>query len=171
VSFQKLCGSADHDTSRQALIEYTRYETAHDGFGGFEPLRCLVRWPWKLVINLFRTDELYHLEEDPHELHNRIDDAACTDERDAMHNELLAWMDEHVDPWRGQPWERRPWHRVSLDRWTAPCRPVRGNGRTPPYYDYDTGFPTRGVAVQYSKDEDNGEAEKAGAVGDETQSP
>lgn len=150
VSFAELCGSTTHDIKRQALIEYTRYETAHDGFGGFEPMRCLVRWPWKLVLNLFRTDELYHLVEDPDELHNKINDADCATERDAMHDELLTWMNEHVDPWRGQPWERRPWHMVVEDRWTAPCRPVRGNGRTPPYYDYDTGLPTRGVAVQYT---------------------
>jgi len=33
--------------------------------------------PWKLVWNGFDFDELYHLEEDPYELRNRIDDPAC----------------------------------------------------------------------------------------------
>lgn len=33
--------------------------------------------PWKLVWNGFDFDELYHLDEDPGELHNRIDDPAC----------------------------------------------------------------------------------------------
>lgn len=149
TSLLPLLGHDQRDDQRHAFIEYTRYEVAHDGFGGFEPLRCLVRWPFKLVVNLFQTDELYRLDEDPDELHNRIDDPAYADDRDRMHLELLAWMDEHVDPWRGQPWERRPWHNLQLDRWKAPQRPIRNTGRKPPYFDYDSGKPTRGVSIQY----------------------
>ena len=46
-------------TRRDVLIEFNRYEIEHDSFGGFIPMRALVTDDFKLVVNLFDTDELY----------------------------------------------------------------------------------------------------------------
>jgi uncharacterized sulfatase len=135
---------------RAVVTEYTRYELGHDGFGGLEPLRMYLRWPWKLVINLHQTDELYNLAEDPDEMVNRIGDASCAAERDRLHDELIDWMYAHVDPARGRPWECRPWHDASRPNWHMPLRPVRDDGVMAPYLDYDTGLPTEGARHQYS---------------------
>ena len=148
-SFLELCERADADERRVAFTEYTRYEVGHDGFGGLQPMRMFVRGPWKLVLNLFQTDELYHLGEDPAELHNRIDDSTCAAQRDELHHELIEWMYQHIDPWRGEAWERRPWHTIEKPIWNAPMRPVPDDGYRPTYIDYDTGLPTRGIAKQF----------------------
>jgi len=147
-----LIGHEERDTDRVAVAEYTRYELGHDGFGGLEPLRVYVRWPWKLVINLHQTDELYNLEDDPSELHNRILDEGAAPTRDALHDALIAWMDDHVDPQRGTPWERRSWHDASRDCWRpdAPLRSVRDDGVRPPYIDYGTGRITKGARAPFS---------------------
>lgn len=55
-SLPDLIGHEKRAADRVDLVEYNRYELGHDGFGGLEPLRMYVRWPWKLVINLHRTD-------------------------------------------------------------------------------------------------------------------
>jgi len=151
-SLLELVGNETLAAERVAFTEYTRYEVGHDGFGGNEPLRMLTRWPWKLVINLHQTDELYNLAEDPHELHNRIEDPSVSVERDAIHDELILWMDEHVDPQRGTPWEKRHWRDASRAVWTpdAPMRPVRDDGVSPPYFDYDSGQTTAGTKSQFS---------------------
>lgn len=148
-SILSLCESEEVDSERRVFTEYTRHEVGHDGFGGLLPMRMWMRGPWKLVINLFHTDELYNLEEDPAELDNRIDDPACADERDSLHTELIEWMYEHIDPQRGEPWEKRPWHTIEKPVWNAPMRPVPDDGYRPTYIDYDTGMPTRGVAKQF----------------------
>lgn len=149
TSLTALLGSSKTDPERKVVSEYTRYEAGHDGFGGFEPLRMFVKGDWKLVLNLFGSDELYHLREDPHELQNKIDDPSCSDIRDDLHNELIDWMYEHIDPFRGRPWEERAWHSAARPCWNAPLRPVPPDGYRPPYVDYDTARPTRGVALQY----------------------
>ncbi|MHC4253124.1 MAG: sulfatase-like hydrolase/transferase, partial [Planctomycetota bacterium] len=56
----------------EVFIEFGRYEVDHDGFGGFQPLRCVFDGRWKLAVNLLSTDELYDLETDPHEMKNLI---------------------------------------------------------------------------------------------------
>ena len=153
-SFLALTDNNNMASERAAIAEYTRYEVGHDGFGGLEPLRMYVKWPWKLVINLHRTDELYNLQEDPDELNNLIEDLSFADTRDQLHQSLLDWMDSHVDPQRGTPWQKRDWRNASGISWAfnAPMRPVPDDGVMPRYLDYDTGKPTRGTAVQYSED-------------------
>ncbi len=148
-SLAPLLGHDQTDPARTSVSEYTRYETAHDGFGGLHPLRAYVRGDWKLVLNLHDTDELYHLAEDPHELHNLIGNPAFATMRDQLHDALIAWMYDRVDPQRGRPWEHRSWHCVDLPDWNAPQRPVPADGHRPPYLDYVTGLPTRGVSKQY----------------------
>lgn len=112
----------------------------------------LVKWPWKLVLNLHRSDEFYNLVEDPHELMNRIDDPSSSEVRDSIHEELINWMYDHVDPQRGAPWENRAWRDARRPVWTmdAPMRPVRDDGVSPPYFDYDSGKVTRGAKAQFS---------------------
>ncbi len=98
-----------HRTSDAAFIEYGRYEVDHDGFGGFQPLRAVCDGRYKLAINLLSTDELYDLVADPQEMDNLIDSPEHAAIRNALHDRVLAWMNQTRDPFRGYHWERRPW--------------------------------------------------------------
>jgi uncharacterized sulfatase len=91
------------------FIEFGRYETDHDGFGGFQPLRCVCDGRHKLTINLLTSDELYDLEQDPHELRNLIGSPAHAALRDGLHDRLIDWMNRTRDPFRGSYWLNRPW--------------------------------------------------------------
>lgn len=93
----------------EVFLEFARYETDHDGFGGFQPIRCVFDGRHKLVINLLTTDELYDLAADPHELTNRIDSPADAAIRDRLHDRLIDWMNRTRDPFRGYYWLSRPW--------------------------------------------------------------
>ncbi|MFP1497082.1 hypothetical protein ACLB1Q_22020 [Escherichia coli] len=42
---------------RGVMVEFNRYEIEHDSFGGFIPVRCWVTDDFKLVLNLFTSDE------------------------------------------------------------------------------------------------------------------
>jgi arylsulfatase A-like enzyme len=76
-------GDADSRSAAPALAEPSRDGAYRDGSaeyaGGRYWLTQRVIWydQWKLVWNGFDEDELYNLEEDPHELTNRIADLAC----------------------------------------------------------------------------------------------
>lgn len=98
------------ETERDVFIEFGRYETDHDGFGGFQPMRCIFDGRFKLVLNLLSQDELYDLKNDPYEMHNLIEDSICAERRDALLHRLLAHMNEVRDPLRGYYWECRPWN-------------------------------------------------------------
>lgn len=95
--------------ARTIFMEFGRYEVDHDGFGGFQPVRAAFNGRHKLVVNLLTTDELYDLEADPWELTNLIDSPVHRSMRDALHDELLEWMNASRDPFRGYYWQRRPW--------------------------------------------------------------
>jgi uncharacterized sulfatase len=138
-----LLNDERQDLEREAFIEYNRYEVAHDGFGGGQPIRCLVRWPWKLVLNLMDRDELYHLGDDPHELRNRIDEPGCAAERDSVHDALLDMMDRERDPMRGWHWERRSWRPIQRRGFDGPTRPNPPDGWRPSYLEYFTGLPAQ----------------------------
>ena len=133
--------SGSPETGRDAFVEYHRYEVDHERFGEYQPIRCLVRGPWKLVLNLHTTDELYNLERDPRETVNLIGDEASVAERDRMHDNLLDWMDRSRDPWRGSYWARRPWRDAKRSDWTGGTRFNPPDGYRPEFLDYDTGFP------------------------------
>lgn len=92
-----------------AFMEFSRYEIDHDGFGGFQPLRGVFDGRYKMTINLMCEDELYDMQEDPHEMKNLILDPAYHDIRNKLHDEILNWMNETRDPFRGYWWERRFW--------------------------------------------------------------
>lgn len=139
----------EEDPDRAVVAEFNRYEIEHDSWGGFQPVRSVIQGPYKLVINLHYTDELYDLAEDPGEVHNLIADPDHAPVRDALHDRLLAWMDEKRDPFRGPIWERRPWRDSRRLRWRGKFRPRPADGYAPPVRDYDTGMPTQGVKVEY----------------------
>lgn len=100
---------------RDVFVEFGRYEADHDGFGGFQPMRCIFDGRYKLTINLLSGDELYDMEKDPYEMTNLIEDAAHTEIRDALHRRLLDHMNDVRDPLRGYYWERRPWNPAPAD--------------------------------------------------------
>ncbi|MHC4886414.1 MAG: sulfatase-like hydrolase/transferase [Planctomycetota bacterium] len=139
----ELLQGGEEDGNAAAVIEFNRYEIEHDSFGGFQPVRCIVCEGWKLVLNLLHTDELYHLDEDPDEMVNHIDDEDAREIRDRLHDRLLTWMNEKRDPFRGTCWERRPWRDVKTLNmgWMGPFRARPADGVAPTVLDYNTGLP------------------------------
>ncbi len=132
------------DFKGEAFIEFGRFTTPHDGFGGFQPYRACVTKRYKLCINLLDIDELYDLENDPAELDNLIDSPDYAEIRDELHDRILAWMDESRDPFRGYHWERRPWRKDARPAaYHFGCkRETAGDpGFIPPALDYGTGLP------------------------------
>lgn len=120
-------------------MEFNRYEIEHDSFGGFIPVRCWVTDDFKLVLNLFTSDELYDRRNDQNEMHNLIDDIHFADVRSKMHDALLDYMDKIRDPFRSYQWNLRPcakmhnragWgrfvhaHRMVILQWYATMTPV-----------------------------------------------
>ena len=100
----------EQPASRDVFIEFGRYEADHDGFGGFQPMRCIFDGRYKLVLNLLSEDELYDLQTDPYEMDNRLEDPLLRTVRDELLARLLAHMNQVRDPLRGYYWERRPWN-------------------------------------------------------------
>ena len=91
------------------FIEFGRYEVDHDGFGGFQPMRCVFDGRYKLCIHLLSGDELYDLQQDPGEMTNLIHSESHRAIRDRLHDVLLEEMNRTRDPFRGYYWHRRPW--------------------------------------------------------------
>lgn len=97
-------------------LGFDRYQLQGDAYGGFFPIRAICSDGWKLVINACDLDELYNLTKDPAERINRINDPAAAEIRDAMHDRLLASLDQARDPLRGELFAHRSWR---------PCPPSR----------------------------------------------
>lgn len=130
-------------TGRPAFVEFGRYEIDHDGFGGFQPMRAAVTDEWKLALHLLDMDELYNTAEDPQCLHNRINDPACAAVRDALHDQILDWMNQTRDPFRGYQWQARPWRPDKHPSWDVDGY-TRQRDNDPGEYrqkDYGTGLP------------------------------
>lgn len=125
------------------FAEFGRYETDHDGFGGFQPARSCFDGRYKLVINLLSTDELYDLEVDPAETANLIADPSLSDTRSRLHRELLEWMDRTRDPFRGYYWLDRPWPGAKRERiwsYNGMTRQRENEEYEPRQLDYETGM-------------------------------
>ncbi len=125
------------------FMEFNRYEIDHDGFGGFQPLRCAMDGRYKLSINLLAGDELYDLASDPAEMTNRIDAPECRSVRDGLHDKILEWMNRTRDPFRGYYWERRPWRRDARPAtwdYTGMTRQRENEEYEPRQLDYNTGL-------------------------------
>lgn len=130
--------------SEHVFLEFGRYEIDHDGFGGFQPVRCAFDGRYKLVINLLTSDELYDLEADPNELTNLIDSSEYASVRDSLHDAVLDWMNRTRDPFRGYYWERRPWRsdaRPASWDYTLMTRQREHEEYEPRQLDYNTGLP------------------------------
>lgn len=91
------------------FMEFSRFETDHDHYGGFQPMRAVFDGRYKLAINLMSSDELYDLQNDPDECVNLIAEPTLENERQRLHDALLDHMCEIRDPFRGYYWDRRPW--------------------------------------------------------------
>jgi arylsulfatase A-like enzyme len=63
------------------------------------PLRAWRTRDWKYVESPAGGEELYHLEDDPHETHNLIDDPASVGACAALREALYAWLRAAGDPW------------------------------------------------------------------------
>lgn len=126
--------------SDTVFLEFHRYEVDHDGWGGFQPIRCAFDGRYKLAVNLLSTDELYDLDEDPQEMKNLIASDAHADVRDRLHAAILDWMNRTRDPFRGPVWERRPWQQNRRLRWGGPTRLRPDDGYERRVMDYGTGL-------------------------------
>lgn len=128
VSLRPVFEDPEARVRDHALISWNRFAINHDSYGEFYPIRCITDGRYKLAVNLFETDELYDMHEDPYEMRNRIDDPAFANIRDDLHDRLLDEMDRIRDTFRSYRWAHRPW-RVN----PRPQPPYRGApGRKPP---------------------------------------
>jgi uncharacterized sulfatase len=102
--------TADIDSA--VMMQFFRFGVFHDGLGEWYPIRALVTKEWKLVINLFDQDELYHLANDPHEEHNLLFGNVAVEDRAAARDLLRllnSEMERTFDPLRGPVWRDRSW--------------------------------------------------------------
>lgn len=97
------------NAKRDIFIEFTRYETDHDSFMGFQPIRCIFDGRYKLVINLLSSDELYDLQNDKYEKVNLINDKSTAKIRNELHDRLIDKMNTTRDYHRGYYWHCRSW--------------------------------------------------------------
>ena len=86
-----LLGETD-DTGREDI-----FATYHGNQFGLYSQRMVRTRRWKYVWNATAEDELYDLETDPGELHNRALDPACADVLARLRQRLVAWMEETDD--------------------------------------------------------------------------
>lgn len=130
-------------TNDEVFIEFNRYEIDHDGFGGFQPLRATYDGRYKLCINLMCQDELYDMQNDPHEMENLIENPDYKEIRDKLHDKVLDWMNDTRDPFRGYWWERRSWRsdaREATWDYTEMTRQRENEEYEPRQLDYGTGL-------------------------------
>ncbi len=128
---------------RDVFIEFGRYEVDHDGFGAFQPMRCIFDGRYKLVINLLSSDELYDLQQDPYEMKNLIEAPELIEVRTALHRRLLDHMNDIRDPFRGYYWENRPWNKDAAEpdwEYTGFTRQREELDYEVPQLDYATGL-------------------------------
>lgn len=129
----------------EVFMEFGRYEVDHDGFGGFQPIRCVFDGRYKLSIHLLTSDELYDLDADAGELHNLIRSPIHAEIRNKLHDKLLDWMNCTRDPFRGYYWGRREWRSDFPVSWSnaGMTRQREDDGYEPRQLDYDTGLAMR----------------------------
>jgi uncharacterized sulfatase len=119
----RLRGSSGEPDGR-AFIEFNRFNERSDGMGGFCPVRAVVTDRYKLVLNLLYTE-----------------DPELATVRDELHGEIVTWMNEGRDPFRGPAWEVRHWHGRRPDRFGGIDRPKPADGYQRPVLVYGTGEP------------------------------
>ena len=105
-------------------------------------MRAAITDEYKLALHLMDKDELYDTRNDPHDMENRIEDPALAQARDALHDELLDWMNRTRDPFRGYQWACRPWRSDRQPSWAVDGY-TRQRENDPGEYrqlDYNTGL-------------------------------
>lgn len=135
---RNIC-AGENNLGKSVVVEWNRADADVHSQPGLFPVRCLLSDKYKLVINLFDTDELYDMQADPYEMNNLIAEEAMANVRDKMHGELLQWMDEKRDTFRGDCWRNRPWHQAAPPITHGKARP--DDGYLPPTLDYTTAKP------------------------------
>ena len=138
-----MFGSDQRPAGRSVFIEFNRDDVDDDGTGGFLPIRGVTDGHFKLVVNLLTTDELYDLDRDPYELTNLIDRKEFASRRNALHHQLLEWMNHTRDPFRGHVWEARPWRLDATPAtwdYTGMTRQRQAEPDEAPLLDYVTGL-------------------------------
>ena len=143
-------------TRNEVFIEWGRYEVDHDGFGAFQPIRCVCDGRHKLSIHLMTSDALYDLENDPFEMVNLIDSPQHRAIRNRLHDKLLDWMNTSRDPFRGYYWGHRAWRPEFPETWSnaGMTRQRESDGYLPVELDYNTGLAII-VATRPKKDGTN----------------
>lgn len=126
VSLRSVLNQSESEARDCALISFHRFAINHDSFGEFYPIRCATDGRFKLIINLFDTDEFYDLHDDPAEVHNRIGDPTFAIDRERLHDWLLSEMDRIRDPYRSFRWGDRSWRSARRAFYHS------GNHRRPP---------------------------------------
>lgn len=145
-SMLPMFGNLSEPLQEEIFMEFGRYEIDHDGFGGFQPIRCVRSTRYKLVINLLSSDELYDMQNDPQEMSNLIDDPDVSTVRNKLHDRLIDWMNETRDPFRGYCWLRRPWRTDAPDAtwaFTGATRQREPDDGEERQLDYVTGLPMK----------------------------
>jgi uncharacterized sulfatase len=135
-------GNPARKPREEVFVEFGRYEVDHDGFGGFQPIRCVFDGRFKLSVHLMTSDELYDLEKDPAEMSNLIDSPDHAARRDRLHDKLLDWMNRTRDPFRGYYWGRRAWRPGFPVGWNnaGMTRQREDDGYEPRQLVYETGL-------------------------------
>jgi len=138
TSMRNLIEKPQTTEDRAVEIEFNRFGLLG---GFFAPIRCIVRGHWKLAVNLLTDDELYNLNDDPHEMQNRINDPSCAEMRDRLHDELLDRMEKRMDPFRGNEWFERTWRKTPRNSTTkkADGQRLLDDGFSPGQWDYKSG--------------------------------
>lgn len=133
----------EHRLNDYVFTEFGRYEIDHDGFGGFQPMRCVFDGRYKLCINLLSEDELYDIQNDKAEMHNLIYNEKFLRIRNHLHDVLLEWMNQTRDPFRGYYWERRSWRSDAAEaswKYKGMTRQRENEDYEPRQLDYTTGL-------------------------------
>jgi uncharacterized sulfatase len=144
VPMQRIIEDPDSEPLHEAVFsEFHRYEIDHDGFGGLQFMRAAISDDYKMAIHLLdETDELYDTKKDPYEMQNLIYADSYKAVRADLHRQILTWMNDTRDPYRGYQWKCRPWNKGEV----SPSWECDGYTRQRPsapgemkQLDYDTG--------------------------------
>ncbi|MDC7250619.1 MAG: sulfatase-like hydrolase/transferase [Sphaerochaetaceae bacterium] len=142
-SMRQIIENPEDNVLRDSVFcEFHRYEIDHDGFGGIQFMRAAISDNRKLAIHLLdNTDELYDTEKDEYEMVNLIEDKPYSEDREKLHQNILDWMNDTRDPYRGYQWKCRYWNdekpNWDCDGYTRQRPASKGEIKQ---LDYDTGL-------------------------------
>lgn len=110
-SMRAIIENPENNKLRDTVFcEFHRYEIDHDGFGGIQFMRSAICDNMKLAIHLLdNTDELYDTKNDKYEMVNQIENEDYYEDRKKMHHDIIKWMNDTRDPFRGYQWKCRYW--------------------------------------------------------------